>query len=398
MLDYEKMFSERAKPLQGSAIRETFKVLAMPGMISFAGGAPAPETFAIKELTEIATDVLTNQGVMALQYGITEGYAPLKEQVRERLNRISSTKEDDELIITTGGQQGIALAAQALVNEGDIVATENPSFIGGLNSYRSFGGNTVGVDMDNDGMDMDKLEELLKTTKIKLLYTIATFQNPTGITMSVDRRKRLIELADKYDFIILEDNPYGELRFSGEPVPTIKSLDNNGRVIYCGSFSKIMSPGLRIGFVSAPKTIGEKMVVCKQTADVHTPVFTQMLASEFLKRYNIDDYIAKSCELYGRKCKLMQDKIAQYFPDCITTTKPEGGLFIWCSSSVDFDSSEVQKAAIARKVAFVPGSGLMPQTGVKTSSFRLNYSNSSEEKIDEGMKILGEVLKEYVTR
>lgn len=398
MVDYEKMFSERAKPLQGSAIRETFKVLATPGMISFAGGAPAPETFAVKELSEIAFDILKNQGVTALQYGITEGYAPLKEQVRERLQRINSTKEDDELLITTGGQQGIALAAQALVNDGDIVVTENPSFIGGLNSYRSFGGKTVGIDMDNDGMDMDKLEDLLKTTKIKLLYTIATFQNPTGITMSVERRKRLVELAEKYDFIILEDNPYGDLRFAGEPVPTIKSLDKYGRVIYCGSFSKIMSPGLRIGFVSAPEPIGQKMAVCKQTADVHTPVFTQMLASEFLKRYNIDDYIAKSCELYGRKCAFMQECIKKYFPDCISTTKPEGGLFIWCSSTVDFDSNEVQKSAIARKVAFVPGNGLMPDAGAVTSSFRLNYSNSSEEKIEEGIKILGEVLKEYVGR
>lgn len=398
MANYEEMFSERAKPLQGSAIRETFKVLATPGMISFAGGAPAPETFAIKELTEIANDILANDGVKALQYGITEGYAPLKEQVRERLNRIGSTKEDDELLITTGGQQGISLATQALVNEGDIVATENPSFIGGLNAYRSFGGKTVGVDMDDDGMNMDKLEELLKTTKIKLLYTIPTFQNPTGITMSLAKRKRLLELAEQYDFMILEDNPYGDLRFAGEPVPTVKSLDNNGRVIYCGSFSKIMSPGLRIGFVSAPKAIGEKMAVCKQTADVHTPVLTQMIASEFLNRYNIDDYIAKSCELYGKKCQIMQDCIKKYFPDCITATQPEGGLFIWCSSSVDFDSNEVQKAAIARKVAFVPGSGLMPEAGVKTSSFRLNYSNSSEEKIDEGMKILGEVLKEYVRR
>ena len=398
MANYEEMFSDRAKPLQGSAIRETFKVLATPGMISFAGGAPAPETFAIKELTEIAADILANDGVKALQYGITEGYAPLKEQVRERLNRIGSTKEDDELLITTGGQQGISLATQALVNEGDIVATENPSFIGGLNAYRSFGGKTVGVDMDDDGMNMDKLEQLLKTTKIKLLYTIPTFQNPTGITMSLAKRKRLLELAEQYDFMILEDNPYGDLRFAGEPVPTVKSLDNNGRVIYCGSFSKIMSPGLRIGFVSAPKTIGEKMAVCKQTADVHTPVLTQMIASEFLNRYNIDDYIAKSCELYGKKCQFMQDCIAKYFPDCITATKPEGGLFIWCSSSVDFDSNEVQKAAIARKVAFVPGSGLMPESGVKTSSFRLNYSNSSEEKIDEGMRILGEVLKEYVGR
>ena len=197
MANYEEMFSDRAKPLQGSAIRETFKVLATPGMISFAGGAPAPETFAIKELTEIATDILANDGVKALQYGITEGYAPLKEQVRERLNRIGSTKADDELLITTGGQQGISLATQALVNEGDIVATENPSFIGGLNAYRSFGGKTVGVDMDDDGMNMDKLEELLKTTKIKLLYTIPTFQNPTGITMSLAKRKRLLELAEQ---------------------------------------------------------------------------------------------------------------------------------------------------------------------------------------------------------
>lgn len=390
-----KYFSERVKPLQGSAIRETFKVLAQPGMISFAGGAPAPEMFPTAELARISEEILSKNGAVALQYGITEGYAPLKEQVRERLNRINVVKKDDEVLITSGGQQGIALISQVFVNEGDMVITESPSFIGGLNSFRSFGGKTVGVEMDEDGMNMDKLELLLKSCKAKLVYTIPTFQNPTGITMSLEKRKRLLELADEYDLIILEDNPYGELRFAGEDIPTLKEMDESGRVIYCGSFSKILSPGLRLGFVCANEQIIEKMAVCKQTADVHTSVLPQMIASEFLKQYNIDEYILRIRELYGKRCALMQDCIKKDFPDYIKTTKPNGGLFLWCSSTVDFDSAVVQKKAIERKVAFVPGATLMPDEGVITSAFRLNYSTSNEEKIQEGIAVLGEVLKEY---
>lgn len=394
-MNIQNFFSERVKPLKGSAIRETFKVLSMPGMISFAGGAPAPEMFPAAELAEIAEEILSKKGIKALQYGITEGYAPFKEQVRERLNKINSVKDSDEVLIVTGGQQGIMLTTQVLINEGDTVITESPSFIGALNCFRSFAGNITGIQMQPDGLDLDKLEDTLKNSKAKLLYTIPTFQNPTGITMSLEKRKELLRLADKYDFMILEDNPYGDLRFSGEDIPTIKELDENGRVIHCGSFSKILSPGLRLGYVCANKELIEKMTVCKQTTDVHTPVLTQMIASEFLKRYNIDDYIQKSRELYGRKCRYMQECIAKYFPDFIKTTSPNGGLFLWCSSDVEFDSMQVQKRAIENKVAFVPGATLMPETDIVTSAFRLNYSASSEEKIKEGIQILGEVLKEY---
>lgn len=391
----EQFFSERVKPLRGSAIRETFKVLATPGMISFAGGAPAPEMFPTKELAEIAEQILSKNGVKALQYGITEGYAPLQEQVKERLKRINVVKENDDILIVSGGQQGIMLTTQVLVNEGDMVITESPSFIGGLNCFRSFGGRTVGVDMQDDGMDMDKLEALLKNCKSKLIYTIPTFQNPTGITMSLEKRKRLLALAEQYNVMILEDNPYGELRFSGENLPTLKELDETGRVIYCGSFSKILSPGLRLGFVCANAEMVEKMAVCKQTADVHTSVLPQMIASEFLNHYDIDEYIIKMRALYGKKCGYMQECITKYFPDFITTTKPNGGLFLWCSSTVDFDSMEVQKRAIENKVAFVPGATLMPDENVVTSAFRLNYSTAPEEKIKEGIHILGEVLKQY---
>ncbi|MEG1880645.1 MAG: PLP-dependent aminotransferase family protein, partial [Oscillospiraceae bacterium] len=263
-MDISSKFSNKVKDLEASAIREIFKLLAKPGIISFAGGAPDPTLFPKEKLAEAARDVLINQGNVALQYGVTEGYAPLRTWVSDRLTQQGVIGENDETIIVSGGQQGIDLAAKSLINAGDGVICEQPSFIGGLNAFRSYNAEIYGVPVLDDGLDTDMLEEILKAhPNVKILYTIATFQNPSGITMTLEKRKKVLALAEKYDFIIFEDNPYGELRFSGADVPTIKSMDTNGRVVYLGSFSKILSPGMRLGFTSCDKLLMERMIICK---------------------------------------------------------------------------------------------------------------------------------------
>ena len=390
--------SNRMSKIKGSAIREIFKALADPEVISLAGGNPAPELFPNEEMAKIAEDVLTNNPVLALQYGITEGYTPLRELVKELLSERENICEDfNDTIIVSGGQQGIELATKCLVNEGDVVIVEEPSFIGALNAFRSYGAKLVGVPVQEDGMDIDALKKAVaENDNVKIIYTIPTFQNPSGITMSVEKRKAVYEIAKENNIVIIEDNPYGELVFDGEKSATIKSMDKEGIVIYCGSYSKVLAPGLRIGFVSAHKDIVAKMVVAKQVSDVHTPVLTQVLAYEYIKQYGLDKHIAEIRELYKHKCQTMIDAIDKYFPAGVTHTNPNGGLFIWCDLNGDYDMNEIAKICTARKVACVPGSTFMTDLDKPCSAFRLNYSTVTDEKIEQGIKILGEVLSEIV--
>lgn len=390
-MDMQNMFADRIKDIKASAIREIFKLIGQSDIISLAGGNPAPETFPSKELAEISREILIQQPDVALQYGVTDGYAPLKKLVHERMEKLGVAGKDDVTVITTGATQAIDLTMRVLINEGDGIVVEEPSFIGTLNSARTYRAKLYGVPAEKDGMDMEKLEEILKTGKIKMIYTIATFQNPTGITMSLEKRKKMLELASKYNVFILEDNPYGDLRFSGEDVPTIKSLDTEGRVIYDGTFSKILSAGLRIGWVTANKQIIERIVVAKQSNDLHTPLLNQMMAAEYMTKYSIDEHILKIRELYGRKCKKMLAAMDEYFPKTCTYTRPEGGLFLFCTLK-EGDSAKVLKRAIENKVAFVPGNTFMVDMDKPTSTFRLNYSMVSEDKIETAIKALAAAL------
>lgn len=396
-MNFENYYTNRAKPLQASGIREMFKLMADPAVISLAGGSPDPDLFPTEELAEIAADVLKNDGKKALAYGTTDGYGPLKEELKKRAEKVDSFTDEDKIIITTGGQQGLDLAARVVVDDDEDIVVEAPSFVGTLNSLRSVRANLIGVPMDSDGMNMEKLEETLKTRKVKLIYTIPNFQNPTGITMSLEKRKKLLELAKKYDCLIMEDNPYGDLRFGGEYVPTIKSLDEEGRVIYVSSMSKILSPGLRIGYIVCRAELCDKIEIMKQVNDVHTPCLTQMIACEFLKRYNIDDYIKKACDVYGRKCRFMLDCMDKYFPKGIEWTKPDGGLFILVTCPDTIDTVELSRIAIKEyKVAFVPSNNFATDMSAKTSSFRLNYSTMPEDKIEEGIKAVGAMLTDML--
>lgn len=391
-MDLSNIFSDRISEIKSSEIREIFKLLGQKDIISLAGGNPAPESFPAEALAEIAHDILKTHPDVALQYNVTEGYAPLRNALAGRMKQIDSQKDFDDVIVTTGAQQAIDLTARILINEGDGVVAELPSFVGSLNSIRGFGGKLYGVPVLNDGMDLEALENILKTEKIKLIYTIPTFQNPTGVTMTLEKRKQLLELAKKYNVFILEDNPYGELRFSGEYVPTIKSLDREGRVIYSGSFSKILSSGMRVGWLCGHKDIIAKATVAKQSADVHTCTLTQMMAAEYLTRFNIDEHINKVCELYGRKCRKMLDAMDKYFPAHCTYTRPDGGIFLFCTMPEGTDSKALLKKALEKKVAFVPGHTFMIDMSKPTNTFRLNYSLVPEDKIEIAIKSLSEIL------
>ena len=384
-------FSNRISGLKGSAIREIFKYAADPEVISLAGGNPAPELFPNTELAEIAQKLLTEQPVLSLQYGITEGYTPLRELIKKRLKKTENIGTDrDDVIVVSGGQQGIELTAKALLNEGDAIVVEEPSFIGALNAFRSYGAKLIGVPVQDDGMDMDRLEDILNKEKsVKMIYTIPTFQNPTGITMPVEKRKRMYELAKRHGVVIIEDNPYGELTFDGTKTPTIKSMDTDGVVVYCGSFSKILAPGLRLGFVCANKEITQKLVVAKQVSDVHTAMLPQLLATEFISNYDLDGLIGKMRLNYAHKCSTMLDAIKTYFPQDVYYTKPGGGLFIWCDLGHGVDSLALSGKAVAEKVVYVPGNTFMVDMDSPCSSLRLNYSTMSDEKITEGIKRLG---------
>ena len=398
-------FSDKLAALKPSAIREIFKSLTDPSIISFAAGNPAAESFPVEELSRISADIFQSQAAFALQYGITDGYAPLREAVAARQKTVfgigRSVAEGDSFndttVIVSGGQQGIELACKALCNEGDVVLCENPSFIGALNAFRSCGARTVGVEMEEDGIDPDALEAAIKANpRVKLLYLIPTFQNPTGITTSAKKRRRIYEIAKKYSLPILEDNPYGELRFAGEEVPTIKQMDTDGLVIYCSSFSKILSAGMRVGFVVAPEEIATKMVVAKQSEDVHTNLFFQMLCHRFMTECDLDGHIAKIRALYRRKCDLMLTELEKHLPASVTFTRPEGGLFLWCTLPEGVDMPAFVKSAIAKKVAVVPGTTFNCDESAPSRSFRLNYSTPSDEQIREGVKRLGEAAREFL--
>lgn len=390
-MDYT--FSNRVGGLKPSAIREILKSAGDPGMISFSAGNPAVESFPVEELRRISDEIYAHDAGAALQYSVTEGYVPLREQLKKRLSeRFQIDMSQNDLLVTTGGQQGIDLVTKIFCNEGDTVLCEEPSFIGALNAFRSYGCNLKGVPLEADGPNLEVMEEILKTDKrVKLMYLIPTFQNPAGSTTSLEKRKAILELAERYHVVIFEDNPYGELRFAGEEVPTLKSMDKSGCVVYGGSVSKILSAGLRIGFIAAAPEVFSKAVVVKQTTDVHTPIYNQMLAARFFEQCDLDAHIEKIRALYRRKCGLMLAGMDESFADCVQYTRPEGGLFLWVTLPEGADMPAFVKAAIERKVAVVPGSTFMTDESAPCRSFRMNYSTPSDEQIQKGVAILGEL-------
>ncbi|MBQ2729986.1 MAG: PLP-dependent aminotransferase family protein [Clostridia bacterium] len=394
----EYYFSDKMRALKPSAIREIFKSLGDPEMISFAAGNPSPLSFPVEELSKISADIFANSSTAALQYSTTEGYAPLVRAVEARMKeKFGIGREGDMTIITSGGQQGIELACKALCNEGDIVVCEDPTFIGALNAFRSCGAKTVGVPVGEDGMDAEALDKLLcETQNVKIIYLIPTFQNPGGFTTSLEKRKAIYEVAVKHGIMIIEDNPYGELRFAGEDIPTLKSLDTEGIVLYSSSFSKILSAGMRVGYMCGPEPVVQKMVVAKQSEDVHTNIFFQMLTYRFMTECDLDAHIAGIRKLYRDKCNLMLSTLDSVMPDCVKYTRPEGGLFLWLTLPEKINMPEFVKKALEYKVAVVPGNTFLCDTNGSINAVRLNYSTPSDEDIVKGCKLLGDAVREML--
>ena len=396
-MDYR--FSSAFANLAPSAIREILKNAGDPSVIAFAAGNPNAASFPLHDIRRLTADILETKGPAALQYGTTEGYTPLREAVAKRQReRFSVGRDFDDVLITSGGQQALELACRVFCDPGDAVIAEDPSFIGALNAFRGAGARVVGVPLDGDGMNVEALEAKLKSEpNARLIYVISNFQNPAGICTSLAKRKEIYRLAKQYGVMILEDNPYGELRFSGEDIPTIKSMDQDGIVIYASSFSKILSSGMRVGFAVAPKPVIAKMTVCKQTEDVHTNLLFQMLCHRFMTECDFDAHVQSIRDLYRRKCGIMLGAMEFSFPAEIGFTRPEGGLFVWCTLPERVDLLAFVRRAMEKKVAVVPGTAFATDTEKYTAhSFRVTYATPTDEQLAEGVGILGDVAREMM--
>lgn len=392
-------YSKRVPADGTDAVGAILKAAADSKIISFAGGLPAPELFPVKEMQAAVDQVFTKEGQEAMQYGAAKGVTALRELILEHVKEKEGvTGQLDNVMVTTGSEQVLDLVGKAFVDPGDTVLVEQPTYLCALDVFKSYGAKFVGVDMDEQGMKMDSLEEALQAhPETKLVYTVPNFQNPTGRTMAVERRQKLAELAEKYDVYVLEDNPYGEIRFAGQHVPAVKSFDKSGHVFYMSTFSKTLAPGFRLGWVVADQDVVNKLTVLKQSADLHTDNLAQYAVVEFLKHNDLDAHVKEISALYGKRKQLMADGIKQYFPAGVKYTDPEGGMFLWVEVPGVDDTVELFKECLNHNVAFVPGDPFFagqPQPG----AFRLNYSNAQEDQIKVGMKQLGEALQEAVNK
>ncbi len=383
--------------LKPSAVREILKVTNEPGMIAFAGGSPDTAAFPCEEVKKLSAEILNEDPVCALVYGVSEGYEPLRKTVKEWLKRRGNIGTDDDVvIITAGGTQVMDITTRVLTSEGDTVICEEPSFIGSLNCFRSHGCRLAGVPIDADGMNMQALERVIsENPNAKFIYTIPNFQNPGGTTMSLEKRKKMYELALQNDLVILEDDPYGNLRVAGEDVPAIKSFDTEGIVFYAGSFSKILAPGIRVAYAVIPKRAAGAFTIGKQVSDVHTGVLNQMIVSRWFNEYDVDRHIEDIRKIYKRKLDLMCDCLDEYCKGFITYVRPQGGLFVWAKLPDNVDMLAYVNALLERKVAVVPGSAFMTDDTAPCSYIRLNFSTPSDEDIVKGVKIMGEVAEQF---
>ncbi|EEI20883.1 2-aminoadipate transaminase [Lentilactobacillus hilgardii] len=390
-------FSDRVPESDEDPVGNILKVAGSPDVISFAGGLPAPELFPVAELKRVTDEIYDESGRQALQYSTAIGYPQLREQIVKRMAHQGVKTTIDNIMISTGSQQSIDLTAKMFVNPGDTVIVEKPTYLCALDVFRSYGAHIVGVDMDENGMKIDQLEKAVaENPNTKFIYTIPNFQNPTGRTMSADRRERMIEIADNYDIMIVEDDPYGAIRFAGDDIEPIKFYDDHERVIYLSTFSKILAPGLRLGWIVAEKSLIKKFTLMKQSADVHSDNLTQHIVAKFMSEYDIDDHIDKIKQVYRKRERVMMNAIEAFFPKNVHYSHPEGGLFIWVEVPGDVDTKALFDTCIKHNVAFVPGEPFYPDA-VTPGTFRLNYSNMSEDHIKTGIKRLGDAIKETIS-
>ncbi|MCA9990355.1 MAG: PLP-dependent aminotransferase family protein [Ardenticatenaceae bacterium] len=404
---WQQRYSQRMKWMGSSIIRELLKLTEKPDIISFAGGLPAPEVFPVKEFEAATQQVLAEHGSRALQYGTTEGYGPLREYIVRRMSRYGIEAEPENVLITSGSQQALDLIGKILINPGDLILTEQPTYVGAIQAWRAYQAEFATVPIDDEGLRTDLLEEALCAGP-KFMYILPNFQNPAGVTLSLKRRMKLLEIADRYGIPIIEDDPYGQLRYEGDHLPSLVALDAqklNGRgvsgngmgffrgnVIYLSTFSKTLAPGLRLGWVVAPKEVIKRCVMGKQGMDLHTSTFVQMVAYEVIKDGFLDEHVRHIRRVYRERRDVMLAAMERYFPPEVHWTIPAGGLFLWITLPESLNTTQLLEKAVENKVAYVPGSAFDP-AGDSLNTARLNFSNARPENIELGIKRLGQVFE-----
>lgn len=404
---WDYRYAQRTQRISSSTIRELLKFAENPEIISFGGGMPAPDVFPTEKISEACQYVLKNLSASALQYGSTEGYLPLREMIVRHSERFSLIIGTDNVLITSGSQQALDLLGKIFINHGDRILVESPTYLGALQAWNAYGAEYVVVASDESGMLPDSLEEKLRTGP-KFIYLLPNFQNPTGVTITLERRLKIIELADRYGVPIIEDDPYGQLRFEGEHIPSVTVLDNefrsttqngtySGNVIYLSTFSKILAPGLRLGWITAPPEVIRKLVQAKQGADLHTATFNQVVAHEVGKGGFLDQHVKLIRKVYRERRDVMLDALDEFMPEGVRWTHPQGGLFLWATLPEYMDATKILKPAIEEKVAFVPGESFHPNGGGK-NTMRLNFSMPTPERITIGMERLGRVIKSQLEK
>jgi 2-aminoadipate transaminase len=397
---WEYRFSQRTQRMKASAIRELLAVAEKPGMISFGGGFPAPEVFPVEEFSRASKYVLENLGAEALQYGATEGYVPLRQMISRHSIRSGMQVDINNILITTGSQQALDLLGKIFVNRGDRILVESPTYLGALQAWNAYGAEYISVPVDEYGMRTDLLEDALRIGP-KFIYVLPNFQNPTGTTLPLERRMKLIELADRYGVPIIEDDPYGQLRYEGEDIPSVEILDSRmreqngtytGNVIYLSTFSKILAPGLRLAWVVAPDNVIHKLALAKQGTDLNTSTFNQIVAHEVGQHGFIDRHVEMMRKVYLERRNAMVQSLQEHMPEGVTWTRPQGGLFLWVTLPEPFNSTELLPQVIEENVAYVPGE-FFHADGTGKNTMRLNFSYCSPEKINEGISRLGKAFK-----
>jgi 2-aminoadipate transaminase len=403
---WEYRYAQRTQRMGSSAIRELLKYTEKPDIISFAGGLPAPDVFPVEEFNAACNRVLREQGAMALQYSTTEGYLPLREMITRHSVRYGIKITPENVLITSGSQQALDILGKILIDPGDLVLVESPTYLAAIQAWKAYGAEFITVPMDEDGMNTDYLEEALRAGP-KFIYVLPNFQNPTGVTLSIERRKKLLQLADQYGVPIVEDDPYGQLRYEGEHLPSIVVLDSQfrddgnpcyrGNVIYLSTFSKTLAPGLRLGWVVAPPEVIGKLVQAKQGADLHTATFNQVVAYEVSRGGFLDRHIHTIRDVYGARRDLMLAAMERDFPPEVNWTRPQGGLFLWGTLPTYMDAKDLLTSCLERKVAFVPGEPFHATGGGK-NTMRINFSNATHEEIQLGIRRLGTAISEKLAK
>lgn len=392
---WERFLAERTQGMRSSAIRELLKITQQPDVISFAGGLPAPELFPVREIEEACSYLLRHEPKRALQYSTTEGHLPLREFLAESMAKYGIHHGPDNILITTGSQQALDLLGKVFIDPGTSVLTGSPTYLGAIQAWRAYQAEFQTIPLDDDGMRVDLLEDVVSKTPVRYIYVLPNFHNPAGTTLPEERRRLLVDIARKHDLIIVEDDPYGALRYEGEDILPIAAMAPE-RTIYLGTFSKTLTPGLRMGWVVAPTAIRQRLVQAKQGADLHSSTFDQMIANDIAQRGILKVHVRRLRQVYGERMHTMLDALTEFWPEECTWTQPQGGLFLWARAPEPLDTKELLSVALEKKVAFVPGANFYPDGDGGNNAMRLNFSNAKPEMIIEGIRRLGLTLKEVL--